>query len=187
MPEKPRPADVVDALDALEPRHDDARVVRVRGHPQVQRAQPAVHEEAVQRPGHGADRVLHEAHGLVRAPGRARSPRRRRRPSARRGTWSSSARRRPRRAPAAAGRRASRTCCRPPRTRRRARATIAGHVDHLQRRVGRRLDPHELRVLAGPRPRPRRGRSGRPSCTRAPSATAPCRRAGRCRRRGRRG
>ena len=153
----------------------------------VQRAQPAVHEEAVQRPGHGADRVLHEAHGRRAAPGRARRPRRRRRPSARRGTWSSSARRRPRRAPAAAGRPAWRTCCRPRRTRRRARATIARHVDHLQRRVRRRLDPHEPRVRRAPRPRPRRGRSGRPSCTRGPSARAPCRRAGRSRRRGRRG
>ena len=82
------------------------------------------------------------------APGRARSRRRRRRPSARRGTWSSSARRRPRRAPAAAGRPASRTCCRPRRTRRRATRDDAGDVDHLQRRVGRRLDPDQLACRA---------------------------------------
>ena len=78
-------------------------------------------------------------------------PRRRPRRSARRGTSSSSARRRRRRAPAAAGRPASRTCCRRPRTRSRLRATIACDVDHLQRRVGRRLDPDQLRVVAAPR------------------------------------
>ena len=37
----------------------------MRGHPQVQRAQPAVHEEAVERARDRADGVLHEAHALV--------------------------------------------------------------------------------------------------------------------------
>jgi hypothetical protein len=36
-------------------------------HAQVQRAQAAVDEEAVERPGHRADRVLHEAHLLVQS------------------------------------------------------------------------------------------------------------------------
>ncbi len=45
---------------------DDRRgAARVGLHPQVQRAQPAVHEEAVERPRHGADRVLDEAQALV--------------------------------------------------------------------------------------------------------------------------
>jgi hypothetical protein len=37
----------------------------VGAHAQGQRAQAAVHEEAVERAGHGADRLLHEAHLLV--------------------------------------------------------------------------------------------------------------------------
>ena len=45
----------------------------------------------------------------------------------------------------------------------------------------------ELRLVADRGARPRRGRSGRPCRSRGPSAPAPCRRAGRCRRRGRRG
>ncbi len=85
----------------------------MRRHAQVQRPQPAVDEEAVERPRHGAHRVLHELAPSRAAPDRARSRRRRRRPSARRGTSSSSARRRRRRAPAAAGAPAWRTCCRP--------------------------------------------------------------------------
>ncbi len=85
----------------------------MRGHAQVQRPQPAVDEEAVERPGHRADRVLDEADLLVQLPGRARSRRRRRCRSARRGTSWSSARRRRRRARAGAGGPGSRTCCRP--------------------------------------------------------------------------
>ena len=42
-----------------------APVLGVRGDPQVQRAQPAMDEEAVERAGHRADRVLHEVDLLV--------------------------------------------------------------------------------------------------------------------------
>ena len=61
-------------------------------------------------------------------------------------------------------------------------------VDELQHRVGRRLDPHELRRSAGspPRPPPRR-RSDRRSVNSKPSRRRPCRTGGTCRRRGRRG
>ena len=44
---------------------DRPPVLRMRGHAQVQRAQAAVNEEAVEWAGHGADRVLDEAHLLV--------------------------------------------------------------------------------------------------------------------------
>ena len=52
-------------LGAAQPGDDRAAFSACARHPQVQRAQPAVDEEAVERPGHGADGVLHEPHALV--------------------------------------------------------------------------------------------------------------------------
>ena len=93
-----------------------------------------------------------------------------------------------RRARADAGRPASRTCCRPTTSASRLRGD-----DGLECRatfsvglVGER-PRWPLRLVGDRRLDARRGRSGRPSCTPGPSGSAPCRRAGRCRRRGRRG
>ena len=96
-----------------------------------QRLQPAQHQPGVERPGHGAQRVLQEAPAARRS--RRRSSPRSRRPgrSGRPGTWSSSGRRCRRRARAAAGGTARRRCCRrrrarrprAPRRRRRAMST----------------------------------------------------------------
>ena len=96
-------------------------VLGVGGHAQVQRAQAAVDEEAVEGARHGA-RPRSGRSAPARA-GRlaARRRRRRPRPSGRRGTWSPSAPPRRRPARAGAGRPAWRTCC-PPRRARRPRA-----------------------------------------------------------------
>ena len=45
--------------------HDRLRAARVSLHPQMQGAKAAVDEEAIERPRHGADGVLHEAQALV--------------------------------------------------------------------------------------------------------------------------
>ena len=65
------PADVADARLLAQERAHRARVLRVGGHAQVQRAQAAVHEEAVERAGHGADRELRRSGPPRAAPGRA--------------------------------------------------------------------------------------------------------------------
>ena len=96
-----------------------APVLGVGRHPQVQGAQAAVDEEAVERPGHGAHRVLDEAHACCAT--RARPPPRHRRPrrSGRPGTWWPSAPRRPHPARVGAESPGWRRCCRQPRSRRR--------------------------------------------------------------------
>ena len=71
MPEKPGHATSLTPGRRAQELDDRARVLGVRGHPQVQRAQAAVDEEAVHRPGHRAGRVLDEAQPLAPAPGRA--------------------------------------------------------------------------------------------------------------------
>ena len=59
------PAHVVGALGAAQPLGHGGGALGVRAHAHGQRAQPAVHEEAVEGARHGADRLLHEAHLLV--------------------------------------------------------------------------------------------------------------------------
>ena len=94
---------------------------------QGERPQAAQDQEAVERPGHAAHRVLEEAQPLGDGVVARDRDRRGSRPSARRGTWSPSGTRCRRRARAGAGGPATRTCCRrraaaaPARLRRRAR------------------------------------------------------------------
>ena len=73
---------------------------------------------------------------------------RRRRRSGRRGTWWSSGRPRSRRARAGAGRSAWRRCCRRPPRRLGRLGDDGGDVDLVEQRVGRRLDPDQLRLGA---------------------------------------
>ena len=65
MPLKPGPAHVLDTRAVLEQLDDGGGTAGMRLHAQVQRAQAAVDEEAVERARHGADRVLDEAQPLV--------------------------------------------------------------------------------------------------------------------------
>ena len=60
-----RPAHVADLGRRPQQLDDRGGAARVGLHPQVQRAQPAVHEEAVERARNGADGVLDEPQALV--------------------------------------------------------------------------------------------------------------------------
>ena len=181
-----RPADVAHARRLAQPRGDRPRVLGVRRHPQVQRAQSAVHEEAVEGPGDGADGVLHELHALVGARvahdhGAAdgvRVPAEVLRRRVHDGVGAELQR-------ALVDGRGERVVDR------HERAALARddalEVDHVQRRVGGRLDPDQLGLG------PHRGRDRVEvglvdhRVLAGPSARAPCPRAGRCRRRGRPG
>ena len=70
MPLNPGQRDVADPGRALQAADDGRGARGVGRHPQVQRAQPAVDEEAVERPRHGADGVLDEAQPLVESRSR---------------------------------------------------------------------------------------------------------------------
>ena len=59
------PPHIADRRGGLQQFHDRGGAAGVRGHAQVQRAQTAVHQEAVERPGNGAHGVLDEAQSLV--------------------------------------------------------------------------------------------------------------------------
>ena len=65
------------------------------------------------------------------------------------------------------------------------RGDLRLQVDDVQQGVGRRLDPHQLGVLAAARPRSPPDRPGRPTCRSTRTASAPCRPAGTSRRTGR--
>ncbi len=64
-PAEPRPAHVADSGCRPQQLDDRGGAARVRLHAQMERAQPAVHEEAVERPRNRADGVLHEPQALV--------------------------------------------------------------------------------------------------------------------------
>ena len=137
-------------------------------------------------PGHGADRVLHEAHLLVELG------------VARRSTAPPTASECPPRyfvvectttsAPSSSGRWLAGVAnvLSTATSASRLRATTPAMSTTLSSGlVG--VSTQTRRVSSADARRPaRRGRSGRPSCSAGPSASGPCRRAGRCRRRGRR-
>ena len=186
MPPKPGQRTSLTPVGVAQELAHDAAVVRVGGDAQVEGPQAAVDEEAVERPGDRADRVLDEADPLVE-PGSATisAP-----PTV--SEW-------PLRyfvvecitapAPSSSGRCTTGVAkVLSTQTRASPDALDDGRdVDDVQERVGGGLDPDELRLRPHRARRPRPGRSGRRGRRRGPSARAPCRPAGTCRRRGRPG
>ena len=133
----------------FEERGDGAGVVLLAFDPDGQRAHAAQQQPAVERRRDRAGGVLQEADPLGQRVVVRERPRRRRRRCGRRGTWSRSARRRRRRARAAAAGTGvanvlSTTSARADGVR---RGGDGADVDGRERRVGRRLAPHQRRVV----------------------------------------
>ena len=162
-----RPADVGDLGDATQELDDRGGAAGVRVHPQVQGAQTAVDEEAVERPGDGADRVLDEPQRSYISWSRVTTTP----PTT--SEWpprylvvECTTKSAPELERALVGRGGEGVVDRD------QRSGSAGHdrrdVDHVEQRVGRALDPDQPRELPQrPRPAPpgrsdRRGRIARP-------------------------